>query len=55
MQCFEVDDNKLKNKSGYYASPKEDIPFFNYSSNKQLKFLQRKGISGAPSAFINRE
>ncbi|WP_323899955.1 glycosyltransferase family 2 protein [Aeromonas caviae] len=53
MQCFEVDDNRLKINRAIMP-PKEDIPFFNYSSNKQLKFLQRKGISGAPSAFINR-
>lgn len=53
MQSFEVNDEGIKTNRSLMPS-KDDSNIFSCSAREQYKYLQRRDIAGAPSAFINR-
>ncbi|WP_438288217.1 glycosyltransferase family 2 protein [Edwardsiella tarda] len=53
MQSFKVDSHGRKESLAIMPSMRE-IHFFNLSASEQVRHLQKEGITGAPSAFINR-
>lgn len=54
MQSFKVTECGLKQNLSTLPTVHAQ-KFFKLSALKQFQYLQRQGISGAPSAFINRE
>ncbi|WP_412503568.1 glycosyltransferase family 2 protein [Shewanella indica] len=53
MQSFKVTENGLKQNLAILPTARAQ-QFFELPALKQFHYLQRQGISGAPSAFINR-
>ncbi|MFM4937379.1 glycosyltransferase family 2 protein [Aeromonas veronii] len=53
MQSFNVTEGGLKQNLATLPTVRAQ-KFFKLSALKQFEYLQRQGISGAPSAFINR-
>lgn len=53
MQAFKCESSGAK-ENLYILPSNNELHFFELSAKEQFKYLQCKGISGAPSAFINR-